>query len=70
MFKYAKELYNDYQEMVVKPEKEFYKKHMIGVVLVNAIPITLILAIPTICVSLVRMTTNKITTSEKEGSEL
>lgn len=50
-----KEMYNDYMEMVVKPEKEFYKKHLLGSVLINAVPITVLLMVPTILRSLVVM---------------
>ena len=49
MFNKAKEMFDDYKEMVLKPEKEFYKKHWVGIILVNAVPVTLFFATPSIC---------------------
>lgn len=55
MFNSMKEFYADYHEMVVTPEKAFYKKHWVGVVLINVVPITVLFMVPTICESVVQM---------------
>lgn len=51
MLNKAKEFYGDYKKMVVEPEKEFYRKHWVGVILINAVPITLFFAAPAMCES-------------------
>lgn len=49
MFNKAKEFFGDYKEMVFDVEKEFYKKHWVGIILVNVVPVSLFFAAPTIC---------------------
>ena len=55
MLNKAKEFYGDYKKMVVEPEKEFYRKHWVGVTLINAVPITLFFAAPSMCSSVAKL---------------
>ena len=66
MLNSMKEFYDDYKEMVVKPEKEFYSKHMVGVVLINAVPITLLFMGPTLYRSVIQLKDKVITKKNKE----
>ena len=66
MFNAMKEFYDDYKEMVVKPEKEFYSKHRVGVVLINAVPITLLFMGPTLYRSVIQLKDKVITKKNKE----
>lgn len=63
MLNTVKEFYSDYQEMVVKPEKEFYRKHIIGVILINVVPLTVLFMAPTLCDSMVQLK-NKFTSKK------
>ena len=48
MLNKAKEFCGDYKKMLIEPSKEFYRKHWVGVILINAVPITLFFAAPSI----------------------
>lgn len=48
MFNNAKEFYTDYKELVVN-EKEFCKKHWVGIVVLNVVPVAMLLVAPAVC---------------------
>jgi len=66
MLNKAKEFYGDYKKMVVEPEKDFYRKHWVGVILINAVPITLFFMAPTICDSATQLK-DKFTSKKKKN---